>query len=241
MEASGLFHYSQRFRDNGDLGALSLLTRIQRQWRLRGSFITHQDLKTMEASGLFHYSRGFRDNGDLGVFHYSPRFRDQGDLGALSLLTRIKRQWRPRGPFITHQDLETMEASGLFQYSPKFRDNGGEAFSLLTMIKRQWRPWGSFITHQDFETMEASGLSHYSPGFRDNGGLGALSLLTKFRDNGDFGALSLLTRIKRQWRPRDFFITHQDLETMETSGLFHYSSGFRDNKGLGAPSVLPKI
>jgi hypothetical protein len=73
MEASGPFHYSSGFRDNGGLGTFSVLTKIKRQWR-RGFFITHHDLETMETLGLFHYSTGFRDN---------------GGLGALSLLTRI--------------------------------------------------------------------------------------------------------------------------------------------------------
>ncbi len=35
--------------------------------------------------------------------------------------------------------------------------------------------------------------------------------------------------------------THHDLETMETSGFFHYSPGFRDNGDLGALSLLTMI
>ncbi len=55
-----------------------------------------------------------------------------------------ERAWGPQDPFITHQDLETMETSGLFHYSPGFRDNGDP---------------GPFITHQDLETMETPALS----------------------------------------------------------------------------------
>ncbi len=80
METSGLFHYSPGFRDNGDLKALSLLTRT----RDRG------DLKALSLLTRT------RDRGDLRTFSLLTRTRDRGDLRALTLLTRARDFGEPR-------------------------------------------------------------------------------------------------------------------------------------------------
>ncbi len=94
METSGLFHYSPGFRDNGDLGALSLLTRIR----------DHGD------PGALTLLTRARDYGEPRALSVLIRVR------AFSLLSRTRDQG-PRRSFIYSPGPETKETPGPFHYS----------------------------------------------------------------------------------------------------------------------------